>query len=93
MTGGESTNDGGSTFNGEDEEENMYGHTSRISNSNSKSQISSDQGSGRKRARHGRSVEHRRDRAEQRGFMYCRYLHHPGIAKIQYKAFFHMCRL
>lgn len=25
--------------------------------------------------------------------MYCRYLHHPGIARIQYKAFFHMCRL
>lgn len=25
--------------------------------------------------------------------MYCKYLHHPGIAKIQYKTFFHMCRL
>jgi len=25
--------------------------------------------------------------------MYCKYLHHPGISKIQYKAFFHMCRL
>ena len=25
--------------------------------------------------------------------MYCKYLHHPGISNIQYKAFFHMCRL
>mmetsp|Transcript_7309 Transcript_7309/g.6498 ORF Transcript_7309/g.6498 Transcript_7309/m.6498 type:complete len:131 (+) Transcript_7309:1531-1923(+) len=25
--------------------------------------------------------------------MYCRYLHHPGLASIQYKTFFHMCRL
>jgi hypothetical protein len=30
---------------------------------------------------------------EQRSFMYCRYLHHPGLASIQYKSFFHMCRL
>lgn len=28
-----------------------------------------------------------------RSFMYVRYLHHPGIRKIQYKTFFHMCRL
>jgi hypothetical protein len=25
--------------------------------------------------------------------MYCKYLHHPGLANIQYKSFFHMCRL
>ncbi len=25
--------------------------------------------------------------------MYCKYLRHPGISKIQYKTFFHMCRL
>ncbi len=25
--------------------------------------------------------------------MYVRYLHHPGVRKIQYKTFFHMCRL
>lgn len=25
--------------------------------------------------------------------MYCKYLHHPGLSKIQYKSFFHMCRL
>ena len=25
--------------------------------------------------------------------MYTRYLHHPGISKIQYKTFFHMCRM
>lgn len=30
---------------------------------------------------------------EARNFMYCRYLHHPGLAAIQYKTFFHMCRL
>lgn len=30
---------------------------------------------------------------EPRSFMYCRYLHHPGLAAIQYKTFFHMCRL
>lgn len=28
-----------------------------------------------------------------RCFMYVRYLHHPGISKIQYKTFFHMCRM
>ena len=39
------------------------------------------------------SVQHRRDFSEQRSFMYCRYLHHPGLSKIQYKQFFHMCRL
>lgn len=25
--------------------------------------------------------------------MYCKYVHHPGLASIQYKTFFHMCRL
>lgn len=25
--------------------------------------------------------------------MFCKYLRHPGISKIQYKTFFHMCRL
>ena len=25
--------------------------------------------------------------------MYVKYLHHPGLSKIQYKQFFHMCRL
>jgi hypothetical protein len=25
--------------------------------------------------------------------MYCKYLHHPGLSAIQYKSFFHMCRL
>ena len=59
--GGESTHDN-STYNGEDEDENMVGHTSRISNSYSKSQMSSDQGSAIKR--HKRSVEHRRDLSE-----------------------------
>lgn len=33
------------------------------------------------------------DFSEPRTFMYCKYLHHPGISKIQYKTFFHMCRL
>lgn len=30
----------------------------------------------------GRSPEHRRDFSDQRSFMYCKYLHHPGISKI-----------
>jgi hypothetical protein len=30
---------------------------------------------------------------EPRSYMYCRFLHHPGLASIQYKTFFHMCRL
>ena len=30
---------------------------------------------------------------EPRTFMFCNYLHHPGLANIQYKTFFHMCRL
>jgi hypothetical protein len=25
--------------------------------------------------------------------MYCKFIAHPGLAKIQYKSFFHMCRL
>jgi hypothetical protein len=25
--------------------------------------------------------------------MFCNYLNHPGLANIQYKTFFHMCRL
>lgn len=32
-------------------------------------------------------------RKEPRNFMFCNYLHHPGLASIQYKTFFHMCRL
>lgn len=31
--------------------------------------------------------------SEPRSFMFCNYLHHPGLAGIQYKTFFHMCRL
>jgi len=30
---------------------------------------------------------------EPRSFMYCQFLHHPGLSTIQYKTFFHMCRL
>jgi hypothetical protein len=30
---------------------------------------------------------------EPRGFMYTPFLHHSGLANIQYKTFFHMCRL
>lgn len=30
---------------------------------------------------------------EPRSFMFCNFLHHPGLAVIQYKTFFHMCRL
>jgi len=30
---------------------------------------------------------------EPRGFMYSHFLHHPGLVNIQYKTFFHMCRL
>ena len=70
-----------------------------MSGSASKSQMSSqsrEHGSGyknTKRGGHNYSVEHRRDFSEQRSYMYCKYLHHPGISKIQYKAFFHRCRL
>ena len=31
--------------------------------------------------------------SEPRNFMYCNFLHHPGLSTIQYKTFFHMCRL
>lgn len=81
---GQSTNDA-SSRGGEEEDFDDAG-ISMSQNSQSKSQISR---SGRKR----RQVEHKRDFSEQRSFMYCKYLHHPGISKIQYKAFFHMCRL
>ena len=30
---------------------------------------------------------------EPRGFMFCNFLNHSGLAQIQYKTFFHMCRL
>lgn len=30
---------------------------------------------------------------EPRCFMYCSFLHHSGLSTIQYKTFFHMCRL
>ena len=30
---------------------------------------------------------------EPRTFMFCNFLHHPGLSTIQYKTFFHMCRL
>lgn len=30
---------------------------------------------------------------EPRGFMFCNFLNHSGLASIQYKTFFHMCRL
>jgi len=30
---------------------------------------------------------------EQRCFMYVKHLRHDGLARIQYKTFFHMCRL
>lgn len=30
---------------------------------------------------------------EPRSFMYCNFLNHPGLSSIQYKTFFHMCRL
>ena len=51
--------------------------------------------SGSKGHRHNTSVNSgpHRDRSEQRSFMYCKYLHHPGLASIQYKSFFHTCRL
>ena len=32
-------------------------------------------------------------RKEPRSFMYCNFLHHPGLSTIRYKTFFHMCRL
>lgn len=29
----------------------------------------------------------------ERTFIYCPFLHHPGLSNIQYKTFFHMCRI
>lgn len=40
------------------------------------------------RADHGDTVL-----KEPRCFMFCNFLHHPGLSTIQYKTFFHMCRL
>ena len=37
------------------------------------------------------SQSHRR--REPRTFMFCNYLHHPNLATLPYKTFFHMCRL
>jgi hypothetical protein len=30
---------------------------------------------------------------KHRGFVYIPFLYHPGLASIQYKTFFHMCRI
>jgi len=35
----------------------------------------------------------REDYTEQRSFMYVKHLKHDGLSRIQYKTFFHMCRL
>ena len=35
----------------------------------------------------------REDYTEQRSFMYVKHLRHDGLSRIQYKTFFHMCRL
>ena len=87
---GDSTHDA-SSRGGEDNDD----QGSSISSNTKRSELSSDQDSAYKRKgqRHNYSVDYQRDRSEQRTFMYCKYLHHPGISKIQYKAFFHMCRL
>lgn len=33
------------------------------------------------------------DMTKSRGFIFIPFLHHPGLANIQYKTFFHMCRV
>ena len=38
-------------------------------------------------------AKRRQDYTEQRTFMYVKHLKHDGISRIQYKTFFHMCRL
>lgn len=35
----------------------------------------------------------RSTKLEQRSYVYCKYLNHPGLSTIQYKTFFHMCRV
>ncbi len=40
-----------------------------------------------------KKLEQGQRRKEPRNFMFCNFLHHPGLATIQYKTFFHMCRL
>lgn len=42
---------------------------------------------------YSRDMSGNMDFSEQRTFMFIRYLHHPGMSKVQYKTFFHMCRL
>ena len=66
-----------------DEEKSVRKGSSRILQ-----QSSSKKGNG-----DSRSVSTGADETEPRSFMYVRYLHHPGISKVQYKTFFHMCRM
>lgn len=40
-----------------------------------------------------RTKEEKGELFEPRSFMLCRFLHHPGLATIQFNTFFHMCRL
>lgn len=76
-----STNDGESSLQREDVK------------SQSQPEIDSISGDKSSPTKTSRMVSHKRDLSEQRSFMYCKYLHHPGLSSIQYKKFFHMCRL
>lgn len=98
---GGSTNDASSQGRGDDDEMNNFEDGRRSSNSKShqsRSQLSSENQSPYKQTgrRHNQSraySDYKRDFSENRCFMYCKYLAHPGLSKIQYKSFFHMCRL
>jgi hypothetical protein len=39
------------------------------------------------------NIVNMQNKREPRNFMFCNFLHHPGLSTIQYKTFFHMCRL
>ena len=77
VLGGESTNDA-SSRGGEDDDNFSMSQGSHSRSQNSSEKRTPNKGS----ARTGSLVEHRRDFSEQRSFMYCKYLHHPGISKI-----------
>ena len=93
MLGGDSVTEASSRADGEDEDQlGDLGTPGKSSVSEGSKSLSSEKSPYGRNKRHNYS-EYKRDFSEQRSYMYCKYLHHPGVSKIQYKAFFHMCRL
>lgn len=82
ILGGDSATDASSRADGEDEDEyGEMGTPGKSSVSHGSKSLSSEKSPYGRTKRHNYS-EYKRDFSEQRSFMYCKYLHHPGVSKI-----------